>query len=332
MPVVLTSPVKFIIHPKSWLEMISRYKGTISFAPNFAYEHCVKRIKERSLAEIDLSSWRVAACAAEPIKPATLREFAGKFKPFGFSEKVLFPCYGMAECTVGATFGKPGSGMSTFTADLPSLTTEDRALEVRPGSESVELVSCGEALSGHEVAIADDTGKILSDEGKVGEIVFRGPSVMQGYYNNPDATRELLRDGWLYTGDQGFILNKELYICGRLKEMVIVAGRNYFPQDIEWVAGEIEGIRSGSVISFSLSRPTHLEEKVIVCAETKVTASEKRRILKKELHCRILDALGLNVKEIILLPLKSLNRTSSGKLKRAETKSRYTNGEFANDL
>jgi acyl-CoA synthetase (AMP-forming)/AMP-acid ligase II len=321
-PAHMMHPQTFVKHPITWLKVMSRVNGTISFAPNFAYNLCIKRVKDAALSEINLGSWRLAACGAEPVNFQTMQEFAKKFSSAGFNSSALSPCYGLAESTVGVTFNPANSGVRHFDVDLNTLAAENRAVAPNvPDSQSIRLVCCGSALPDHEIAIADEDGNRLANA-QVGEILIKGDSLMQGYYNDEKATAETLQDGWLHTGDLGFLINDELYICGRKKELVIVAGRNYYPADIEWAAAQVEGIRAGNVIAFSIGEFTNSEEQLVVLAESKLDKGAYQQ-QAKEVSANILTALGIKAAEVILLPPQSLPKTTSGKLQRSLAKKNY---------
>ena len=209
-PAVFLPTHVFVRRPAEWLRAISRHRATVSFAPNFAYDLCVRRVKDRDLAGVDLSCWRVAGCGAEPIHPPTLAAFAGRFAAFGFRETSFLPGYGLAEHVVAATFAPRGRPLRT---DGP-------------------LVSCGLPLPDHRLRIVDQDGRDVPEH-EVGEIFLAGPSVMQGYYENGALTREALVDGWLRTGDLGYLADGELYVCGRVKDLIIANGRKLHPQDLE---------------------------------------------------------------------------------------------------
>ncbi len=238
-PVVYMPTLSFLKRPRVWLEAMSRHRGTISFSPNFGYGVCAKRVKDAELEGLDLSAWRVAGCGAEPIQATTLDAFATRFRAVGFRAEAYLPCYGMAEHTLAISFAPLGTGATTDTVRSASLWEHSLA---EPGDEdqdgTVRVVSCGRPLADHEVAIFGEEGESLSER-QVGEVALRGPSLMAGYFEAPDLTAAAFRDGWFLTGDLGYFSSGELYICGRKKDMIIVNGRNYYPQDIEWAVAEV---------------------------------------------------------------------------------------------
>jgi acyl-CoA synthetase (AMP-forming)/AMP-acid ligase II len=338
-PVVFLPPLLFLKRPVTWFQAITRHKGTVSFAPNFAYALCNKRIRERELEKIDLSSWRVAGCGAEPIRPETLESFAETFAKVGFDEKALLPCYGMAESSLAISFTELGEGMKTLAVDGETLWAESFAKKVPPEHpRAVRLVSCGGPFPKHDLAIfaADDEKSAAPLEaGRVGEIRMKGPSVMQGYWEDPERTREAFADGWLRSGDLGFEHDDRLYICGRSKEVIIVNGRNYYPQDIEWEASHVSGVRKGNVIAFGAKDNVERDrERVVVAFECQDVAKDAdAKILAKEKHAlsqavrkAVQDGMALTLDDVVPLAPGVLPKTSSGKLQRAKTRQLYESG------
>jgi acyl-CoA synthetase (AMP-forming)/AMP-acid ligase II len=323
-------PLLFLKRPARWLETISRHRASISFGPNFAYALCVKRIKESEMAGLDLSSWRVAGCGAEPIRAENLRAFADKFGPVGFSEKAFVCCYGMAESTLAISFSKIGAGVNVDTVDGEALWSKGKA---EPAPESAEsatpIVQCGSSFEGHGIQVfapEDENSEKPLGEREVGEIRLRGPSLMSGYFNEPELTRKAFAGGWLKTGDIGYLAGGNVHICGRSKEVIIVNGRNYYPQDLEWEAGKVEGVRKGNIIAFGTMKPHNDRERVIICFETAVAGEAERAALKAEVRRVVQQALGLTVDDVVPLAIGVLPKTSSGKLQRAKTRELYETG------
>ncbi len=329
--VTFLPPLLFLKRPVRWLEQITRQKGTVSFGPNFAYALCNKRIKDSELEGLDLSSWRVAGCGAEPIRAENLRAFAERFSKVGFDPKAFASCYGMAESTLAVSFSI-GKGVSVDEVDGQSLWKSGKAEPVPPSSEhAASIVSCGPAFERHQVGVfaeTDSDSQSPLPERTVGELRLRGPSVMRGYWNEPELTREAFAGGWLKTGDIGYIAEGEVYICGRSKEVIIVNGRNYYPQDLEWEASRVEGVRKGNVIAFGTMKPTHDRERVIIALETNVMESAAREALKGEVRRAVQQALGLTVDDVVPVEVGVLPKTSSGKLQRNKTRELYENGEL----
>ncbi|MFT3775047.1 MAG: fatty acyl-AMP ligase [Minicystis sp.] len=323
-------PLLFLKRPARWLETMSRHRASISFGPNFAYALCVKRIKDSEIAGLDLSSWRVAGCGAEPIRAENLKAFADRFASIGFSEKAFVCCYGMAESTLAISFSNVGKGVITDTVDGEALWSRGEAVPVPAESEkATPIVQCGSAFPEHDIQVfAGDDEKSehpLSDR-KVGELRLRGPSLMTGYFNEPEITANAFAGGWLKTGDIGYLADGKVHICGRSKEVIIVNGRNYYPQDLEWEASKVEGVRKGNVIAFGTMKPHNDRERVIICFETAVNGEPQQTALKGEVRRVVQQALGLTVDDVVPLGVGVLPKTSSGKLQRAKTRELYETG------
>ena len=324
-PVVFIPTLTFVKRPSTWMETISKYRGTITFAPNFAFGLAAKRA--RKLESLDLSCLRVLGCGAEPINPVTMRNFVQTFQKAGFNENALMPCYGMAEATLAISFDDLSRPFKTQIIQRTAYEEQGQVLpyDGEDEHEALEIVSCGKTFPHHEVGIVSEQGDLLG-EGKVGEIVLKGPSVARGYFKNEDATRAVLKDGWLYTGDLGFLLEGEVYISGRKKDMIILNGRNYYPQAIEWLAEQVDGIRKGNAVAFST--PGREAEELVLVAETK---SEQPVELSATVARHIKSSLGVRVQEVLLVGPGALPKTSSGKLQRRKTRSMYESGALGGD-
>lgn len=325
-PVVYVPTLSFLRRPRGWLEVITRYRGTISFSPNFGYGLCTKRIGSEELEGLDLGAWRVAGCGAEPIQADTLDLFAEKFAQAGFARSAFLPCYGMAEHSLAISFGRLGQGHTTDCVRSASLWEHGLAEPGDPGEDgTVRVVSCGLPLGEHEVAILDDEGTDLSDR-QVGEIALKGPSLMQGYFEAPEATQSSMKDGWFLTGDLGYRADGEIFVCGRKKDVIIVNGRNYYPQDIEWAVNDLEGVRTGSAVAFGSPGPDGAE-RVIVVAETRQPGDAHEEIASA-IRVRVHEVTGIHAGDVRVLPPGSVSKTTSGKLKRAETRRLYETGDL----
>ena len=322
---VFLSPAEFLKRPVAWLRAITRHHGTISFAPNFAYEMCLRRVKDAELDDLDLSSWRIAGCGAEPIHAGTLEAFAAKFAHTGFRATSLVAAYGLAEHTLAVTLAPRDRGLRVDAVRAPELVADRRAVPCSPDTpQASRLVGCGRPFPDHALRVVDDDGQPVGER-VVGEILVSGPSVMRGYVSGPDASCAFVRDGWLATGDLGYLADGELFVCGRRKEMIIVGGRNYFPQDIERVVYGVPGVRAGGVAANAAIAPGHPDRAVVV-VETRGPVSADA--LQAEVRRRVLQATGLAVDEIVLAPHGTIDRTTSGKLRRAELRERYAAGTW----
>jgi fatty-acyl-CoA synthase len=319
---VLLPPETFVRRPVEWLRAVTRHRATVSFAPNFAYDLCVRRVKD--LEGLDLSSWRIAGCGAEPIHPPTLAAFAEKFGPAGFRDTSFLPCYGLAEHVLAATFPPRGRRPRTERVSAEALTGQRVAVPHDGTGASVALVSCGSALPGHRLKIVGEDGRPVAER-HVGEILLAGPSVMLGYYQQDALTAQTIRDGWLHTGDLGYLSGGELFVCGRAKDLIIVNGRKYHPQDLEWAVDALSGVRRGRVVAFGATERGHADRVVIVVEPSGTVSSD---LLVDTIRREIRDLFGLYVDEIAVVRSGTVGRTTSGKVQRAATKARYESGEL----
>ncbi len=324
---VLLPPQTFVKRPVTWLRAISKYRSTISFAPNFAYDLCVRRVKERELDGLDLSCWRIAGCGAEPVHAPTLAAFAKKFASVGFRDTSFLPSYGLAEHVLAATFPPCGRAPRVESIGADDLTERRvaRPLDDNAVCPRVTVVSCGMPLPGHQIRIVGEDGRELPER-EVGEITLAGPSVMLGYYKEPALTAQTLSGKWLRTGDLGYLANGELFVCGRAKDVIIVNGRKYHPQDLEWGVDDVVGIRRGRVVAFGLPQMGG-PDRVAIIAEPSGTVSADA--LVESIRRRIGDLCGLYVDDVVLVPSGAIGRTTSGKVQRAATKARYERGDLA---
>lgn len=323
MTTTILSPRRFLQRPAEWLRAISDHGGTISFAPNFAYGFCVRRVRDIEIAALNLSRWRIAGCGAEPIQEATLLDFARRFAPAGFRKEALLPCYGMAEHTLAVSFPAAGRGLNADTVLASELRAEGRAVPCAPEDPgAARVVSCGRPFPGHAIQIVDEGGAPLPER-TVGEISLSGPSVMWGYEGPAELSADALRGGWLRTGDLGYLSHGELFVCGRQKDVIVVNGKKYHPQDIEWTVGEVPGVRRGNVVAFGAGAFAG-RERVVVVAESKGGAAPDE--LGRRVRRRVDEVVGLRVDEVVIAPPGTLPKTSSGKLQRARARARWEEG------
>ena len=323
---------EFAMRPRQWLNLMTQSKATISFAPSFGYDLCARRIRPRDLEDYDLSNWRIAGIGAEMIRPETLSHFAEILAPCGFNRRAFLACYGMAECTLGISFSPLWTGFTTHHIDSDRLADNHEAVlmeEGENGGRGRHFVNCGIPLPGFEVEIRDD-GKVLEDW-RSGVIYLRGPSVMSGYFNLPEETSYALSDdGWLNTGDIGYLANGMLTITGRKKDLIIIHGRNIWPQDLEHVAESQPEVRAGDAVAFSA--PDHEgEEMCVLRVQCRETDPQKRNNLVRRLTALMRLEMSLDC-YVELVPIHSLPRTSSGKLSRAKARLDFINEHDAEHL
>jgi acyl-CoA synthetase (AMP-forming)/AMP-acid ligase II len=316
--------VLFLKRPTAWLEAISEHRGTVSFAPTCAYAVCVRRVKPSQVDGLDLSSWRVAGCGAEPVRARTLRAFADRFQSAGFRAASFMPSYGLAEHSLAVALSR--NGLQSDVVDGNRLVRDSRAVPVTDDASSeasaVELVGCGRPFPGHEVRIVGDEGRDLPER-HVGRILARGPSVMHGYFEDPLGTAEVLREGWLHTGDLGYLADGELYVCGRTKDLIIRHGRKYHPPDLESAITDVQGVRPSGVVVFGINRVEEADEVVAVLEGRASLASIE---FADRVRRRVRETAGLELDRVIVTPLGTIPRTTSGKVRRAETRARFEAG------
>lgn len=323
---VLMSPVAFLSRPVRWLRTIHRFRGTLSAAPNFAYELCASKVDERDLEGLDLSSWRWACNGAEPVSAETVARFARRFANYGFEPRSMAPVFGLAECALGLAFPPSRRGVLIDFVDREALTHTGRALPVAATDRrALKIVACGRALAGYRIRIVDGKGRELPDRTE-GRVEFRGPSATSGYYRNPEATAKLLDGEWLDSGDLGYLADGELYLTGRVKDMIIRGGHNIYPYELEQAVGEVPGIRRGCVAVFGVRDQAGATDRVVVVAETRESDAAKREEFRARINDLAVDLLGGPADEIVLAPPQTVLKTSSGKIRRAATREVYERG------
>ncbi len=323
MPLALMSPLAFLAWPARWLWAIHRLRGTLSAAPNFAYDLCARKLRDRDLEGLDLSSWRVAFNGAEPVSADTLEQFASRFGAYGLRREAITPVYGLAECSVGLAFPPLDRGPLIDVIEREALMRSGKAVPAGTGERGVlRVVSCGHPLPGHEIRIVDGAGREVGDRVD-GRLEFRGPSATSGYFRNPEQTRKLFRGEWLDSGDFGYTVNGEVYITGRVKDVIIRGGRNIYPYDLEEAAGAIPGIRKGCVAVFGSPDPVSGTERLVVLAETRETGPAARERLLHAINAAALDLLGVAADDVVLVPPHTVLKTSSGKIRRAASREYY---------
>ncbi|MDX2009107.1 MAG: fatty acyl-AMP ligase, partial [Myxococcaceae bacterium] len=317
----------FVRQATLWLETIHRVRGTITFAPNFAYALATKRTKAEQLAKWDLSCVKAFGCGAEPINSGTMRTFVDTMSKAKLKPEALLPCYGMAEATLAISFIGLDETLSTDVVDTEAYQKQRAAEPVHVSKlaegKAQEFVNCGKTFPGHEVGIFDDQGNRLGER-KIGEIQVRGPSVAKGYFRDPDATERTFGGGWLKTGDLGYLANGNVYIVGRKKDIIIINGRNYDPQRIEWLVDDVAGVRKGSSVAFS--KPGASSEELIVVLEARTASETELEALKESVKQRIVEQMQLTPADVVVCPVGSLPKTSSGKLQRSKTRQQYLDG------
>jgi 1-acyl-sn-glycerol-3-phosphate acyltransferase len=336
-PLVVMSPLAFITRPERWLWAFHKHGGTIAAAPNFAYERCASKIADKDIAGLNLSTWRAALNGAEPVNPETLERFAARFAAYGFRREAQMPVYGLAESSLAVTAPPPGRGPLVDRIERETFESTGRAVPAAADDESaIAFVSSGSPLAGHEVRIVNDKDE-EAPERTEGFLWFRGPSATAGYYRNAEATESLLpcgasEDGgfaWVNSGDRAYRADGEIYVTGRVKDIIIKGGRNLYPHEVEDLAGRAAGVRKGCVVAFGVKDEGSGTEKMIVVAESRERDAAKRAGIASRVTEEVAHGLGLPPDRVELLPLGSIPKTSSGKLRREETKRLYIAGALA---
>ena len=319
---VLGAPTDFTSSPSRWMEWISTYGGTATAGPNFSYVLAARALGRGD--QLDLSRLRIALNGAEPVDPATVARFLEAGARHGLRPGAVFPAFGMAEVAIAGTFPEPMSGLRVDAVDRRVLEQERYAAPVDPGVAGArELAILGRPVQGLEIRVVDPATGVELREREVGELEIRGTSVTPGYYNRPEVNAELFHDGWLRTGDLAYLVDGEMVMCGRIKDVIIVGGRNVFPEDIERALADVDGVRAGNVIAFGVDQQG--KEGVVVVVESKDgDPGEVRRTVA----ARVRAAVGLPAKDIVLVAPGSLPKTSSGKLQRSLCKARYLGADL----
>jgi fatty-acyl-CoA synthase len=317
-PVTFISTLDFLKRPEVWVRTLSEDRGTVSFAPNFGYVLTARRTE--STEGLDLSAVRVLGCGAEPIQPDAVQSFFDRFEEAGLKRSAFLACYGMAETTLAVTFAGMEDELKVDHLEFEAEPTADHASGLHRIEHRIPVVSCGHPLPRHRVSIVDDAGEPVPD-GEVGEIFVTGPSVTDGYWNDEEATSRVFVEGGVKTGDLGYMSDGELYVTGRLKDAIIVRGRNFDPTPIEVAAGRVDGVRTGNVAAFSVSG--ELTERIVVAAEYRegdleTIESNIIRVVQRD--------VGLTIAEVVLIEAGSLPKTTSGKLQRSATRKQYLEG------
>ncbi len=337
-PLAVMSPLAFLTRPERWLKAFQKYGGTVTAAPNFAYELCVRKIADKDIKGLDLSSWRAALNGAEPVNPETLERFAERFARYGFRRQAQLPVYGLAEASLAVTVPPLNRGPLVDRIEREVFTSQGRAVPARADdSTAIAFVSSGKPLPRHEVRIVDASGEELPDR-REGFLWFRGPSATSGYYRNAAATEKLYplglpandgEYGWVNSGDRAYRADGEIYVTGRVKDIIIKGGRNLYPHEVEELAARADGIRKGCIVAFGLKDEAAGTEKLVVVAETRERDAARRASITAAVTEQVSQGLGLPPDRVELIPPGCIPKTSSGKLRREETKQLYLAGTLA---
>jgi 1-acyl-sn-glycerol-3-phosphate acyltransferase len=320
---VIMPPLSFMARPIRWLRAIHRYRATISVAPNFAYELCLRKLTDKDLEGFDLSLWRVAMNGAEPVNPITLNSFTERFKKYGFQKSAIMPVFGLAECSLGLTFPPLNRGPVIDRIRREAFMRFGTATPVDDHQSSdLSVVACGQPLMGHEIRIVDSSNKELPER-QEGRLQFRGPAATSGYFRNPEQTRLLFEGDWLDSGDMGYITEGDLYITGRNKDIIIRGGRNMYPHELEDAVSQLPGIIPGNVVAFGSPDPKSGTERLIVMAETRKRKEADKTDLQMKINEIASSLIGSPPEDVLLVLPKTVLRTSSGKIRRQACRELY---------
>jgi 1-acyl-sn-glycerol-3-phosphate acyltransferase len=327
-PLVLMSPLAFLTSPRRWLWAIHNHHGTLSAAPNFAFELCLSKLRDQDIRGLDLGSWRLVFNGAEPVSPQTVRRFSARFARYGFRPEAMAPVYGLAEAAVGLAFPPFGRRPLIDRIHREPFVSSGKAIPAgKSDPHALEFVACGEPLPGYQIRIVDPAGHELPER-QEGRLQFRGPSVTSGYFRNPDATRHLFDGEWLDSGDLGYVSSGDIYLTSRSKDIIIRGGRNIYPYEVEEAVGNLRGIRKGCVAVFGSSEPESGTERIIVLAESREVETATLVALRERIHHVATDLMGMPPDEVVLAPPHTLLKTSSGKIRRAAIRELYEQGRI----
>jgi acyl carrier protein len=322
-PVIVMSPLRFIVRPESWLWAIHRNSATLTAAPNFAFELCLNKIEDSAIEGLDLSSLRMVANGAEPVSAETIRRFADRFERYGFRPEAMTPVYGLAENAVGLAFSAVGKKPIIDRISREALPQFEMAVPARDDEpHPMSFVSSGVPLPGNQIRIVDALGREVAER-QQGRLEFKGPSSTRGYYRNPEKTEALFHDGWLDSSDLAYIAEGNIFITGRVKDIIIKGGRNIYPEEIEEAVGNLKDIRKGCVAAFASADARTGSERLIVVAETRSTDSTVRDKLEQDVTQTVTDILGMPADEVIISPPHTVPKTSSGKIRRSTMQELY---------
>lgn len=325
---VIMPPLSFLARPERWLWAIHKHHGTLAASPNFGYELCCRRIGDKDIEGLDLSSWRLAFNGAEPVTPAAMSNFCQRFKAYGFRQEAMAPVYGLAESSVGLAFPPLGRKPLIDRVERDMFVRSGKALPVA-GSDrpALEFVACGQPLPGHQIRIVDSANRELPDR-QEGSLQFKGPSATSGYFRSPDKTRALFHDDWLDSGDLAYMADGDVYVTGRIKDIIIRGGRNVYPHELEEAVGNIQGIRKGCVAVFGSQDKSSGTERLIVLAESRKKNPGAFEQLGQEITNVSIDLLGMPPDEVVIAPPGTVLKTSSGKIRRAASRDLYENNQI----
>ncbi|WP_343232417.1 AMP-binding protein [Microvirga terricola] len=329
---IIMPPQSFLADPMAWLWTVHRHRATITAGPNFAFELCLKVARDSPLDTLDLSSLRAVMNGAEPVSPSTIRRFQERFGPYGLRPEAMGPVYGLAECSVGLAFPPMGRGPIVDRVSRHPLARDGIARPAAPDDvTALEFVACGQPLPGHQIRVVDEDGRELPER-QEGRLQFRGPSATSGYFRNPEKTRALFDGEWLESGDRAYIAGGDIFITGRIKDMIKRAGRNIYPQELEDFIGGLDGVRKGCVAVFASPDPGTGSERLVVMAETRLIDLSQLDRLRRAIIDASQSILDISPDDIVFVPPHTVPKTSSGKIRRSAARAIYETGRLRGGL
>jgi len=321
-PLVLMSPFHWVRDPQILLRAIDEHRGTLCWLPNFAYSFLATRVRRSALVGLDLSSLRAAINCSEPVRDDSHRAFLDRYQTFGLREHALQTCYAMAENTFAVTQSDLERPPRVDRIERAALLEQQRALPARADAPAVTMVSCGAPIPGTEVRVVDTQRQDVGER-QVGEIALRSDCMLTGYYRRPDATAEALADGWFFTGDLGYLADGELYITGRMKDLIIVGGKNIYPQDIEHAINDVPGVHPGRTVAFGVFNDALGTEDIAVVCEVETGDSAAHDAIAREIRARIATTTDTMAHYVHLVEPMWLLKTSSGKIARGANRDKF---------
>ncbi len=321
-PLVLMSPFDWIRAPYKLFQAVSQYRGTLTWMPNFAYNFCANKIRPRHLEGVDLASWRAVVNCSEPVRAESHEIFYEKFSAYGLKKSALQTCYAMAENVFAVTQSPLGETPAIDLIDREIFMTQRRATPPQPNSPSLRMTSCGRALPNAKIRVVDEALNALPER-QVGEIAIQSDCMLTEYFHRPDATAAALKDGWYLSGDYGYLADGELYVSGRKKDLLIIGGKNVYPQDLEALVGEVNGVRQGRVVAFGIFDEEEGTEEAVVVAEAATRDAAEQNMLADAIRKHVTKNSAIALRRVKIVDEKWILKTSSGKTARAANKEKY---------
>ena len=321
-PLVLLSPFEWVRAPARLMQAVTKYKGTLSWLPNFAYNFCAQKTRDRDLVGVNLSTWRAVSNCSEPMRFESHQAFLNRFEPFGFKESALCTCYAMAENVFAVTQGGIDAPAVVDEIDREAMQSQRLAIPAVPDKPSVKMVSTGRPIRNVKVKVVDEHGHDVPDR-QIGEVILQSDSMLTEYYHRPDATEKAIKNGWYFTGDYGYKVGEEVFVAGRKKEMIIVGGKNVYPMDLEELAMEVPGVHAGRVVAFGVFNEAAGTEDVVIVAEVDTTVQEERDAIGDAIRQTVTRGSAIALRHVYLVDTRWLIKTSSGKNARTANKEKY---------